>query len=136
MMDAALVQVVRERAGGTCEYCRMPQVAHVLTFPVDHIIARQHGGLTEIENLALSCVRCNSYKGPNIAGLEPDSRKLTRLYHPRTDTWEEHFSIRNAVIVGLTSIGRTTVALLQMNHPDYLALRESLIEEGLFPAEW
>lgn len=33
------------------------------------------------------------------------------------------------------AIGRTTVALLQMNHPDYLALRESLIEEGFFPAK-
>jgi len=33
------------------------------------------------------------------------------------------------------TIGRTTVALLQMNHPDYLALHEPLIEEGLFPAK-
>ena len=35
----------------------MPQAAHVLTFPVDHIIARQHGGETTFDNLALSCVR-------------------------------------------------------------------------------
>lgn len=132
-MDAALVEAIRRRAADACEYCRMPQQAHLLTFPIDHIIAQQHGGETEPENLAFSCVRCNSYKGPNIAGLDPHNRELTRLYNPRSDAWEEHFTIRGCLIVGLTPIGRTTVGLLQMNHPDYLALRESLIAEGLFP---
>lgn len=132
-MDAELAQAVRQRAGNACEYCHMPQVAHLLTFPLDHIIARQHGGMTEAENLALSCVRCNSYKGPNIAGLDPNSGELTRLFNPRTDTWTEHFALRSALILGQTDVGRTTIEVLQMNHPDYLALRESLILEGIFP---
>ena len=32
------------------------------------LIAEKHGGLTVPDNLALSCERCNSHKGPNIAG--------------------------------------------------------------------
>lgn len=108
-------------------------MAHVLTFPIDHIIARQHGGNSVLEILALSCVRCNSYKGPNIAGIDPLSGELTRLYHPRCDLWREHFEIDKNLIVGISNVGRTTVNLFQMNQPDYLALRESLIAEKLFP---
>ncbi len=33
----------------------------------------------------------------------------------------------------LTAIGRATVKLLAINHPDYVLLRESLIDEGTFP---
>ncbi|TWT38710.1 hypothetical protein Enr8_04040 [Blastopirellula retiformator] len=105
----------------------MPQSAHVLTFPVDHIIARQHGGETVLENLALSCVRYNSDKGPNSAGIAPQSQILTRLFHPRDDRWDDHFTLDGALIHGITSIGRTTVELLQMNHQDYVTLRASLI---------
>lgn len=100
---------------------------------MDHIIARQHDGPTSLENLALSCARCNSYKGPNIAGLVPGSQKLVRLYHPRKDNWDDNFVFQGPKIVGITDIGKTTVKLLQMNHADYLALRESLISEGLLP---
>jgi hypothetical protein len=35
--------------------------------------------------------------------------------------------------VGRTVIGRATVTLLAVNHPDYVHLRESLIAEGTFP---
>jgi len=132
VIDSSISDAVRKRAGNVCEYCRMPQSAHVLTFPVDHIIARQHDGPTSLENLALSCVRCNSYKGPNIAGLSPTSRELTRLYHPRQDNWNDNFAFSGPTIVGLSEIGKTTIELLQMNHPDYIALRESLIAEGSF----
>jgi hypothetical protein len=42
--------------------------------------------------LALSCFYCNSAKGANIAGRDPETGQLTRLYHPRVDAWHEHFS--------------------------------------------
>lgn len=29
--------------------------------------------------------------------------------------------------------GRTTISVLRINHPSYVAVRESLIEEGVFP---
>lgn len=132
-MDADLTSEVRRRAGEACEYCRMPQAAHVRTFAVDHVIARQHGGATTPDNLALACLRCNSHKGPNLAGIDPDSGRMTRLFRPRRDEWDEHFRWNGPYLVGLTDVGRTTIAVLTINHPHYVALRESLMAEGLFP---
>jgi 5-methylcytosine-specific restriction endonuclease McrA len=70
-----------------CEYCHLPQRFSKLTFPIDHVIARQHHGPTIESNLALACGFCNRHKGPNIAGLDPQTRQLTRLFHPRRDSW-------------------------------------------------
>jgi len=78
-MDRRLQELVWHRAGGVCEYCRLPATVHSDPFPIDHIIARQHGGETVESNLALSCFRCNTHKGPNIAGIDP----LTRLLQLR-----------------------------------------------------
>ncbi len=48
-MDDALARKVRERAGYVCEHGRTPEACYpTVPFPVDHIIARQHGGLTTI----------------------------------------------------------------------------------------
>jgi hypothetical protein len=56
-MDQSLTQAVRRRSGHACEYCRVPQVAYrTATFPIDHIIARQHGGPTALNDLANSCL--------------------------------------------------------------------------------
>ena len=132
-MDKALEQQVRARAKDRCEYCRVPQSSSRLTFPIDHVIARQHGGPTAAENLALCCGRCNLSKGPNIAGLDPHTRQLTRLFNPRADVWPEHFRYDGPVIVGLTDVGRTTVAVLAMNQPYQMAARQALIDEGVFP---
>lgn len=41
-MDGAVRNLVRQRAGNRCEYCRLPQAAVDATFHVDHIIAQQH----------------------------------------------------------------------------------------------
>jgi len=133
-MDAALRRLVRERAGNRCEYCGIHQDQDAFfTFPVDHIVARQHGGKTAADNLCLSCYRCNSHKGPNIASIDPDSGGMVRLFHPRRDDWSEHFEWQEALLAGRTPIGRATVKLLAVNHPDYVLLRESLIDEGTFP---
>ena len=133
-MDVALRRRVRERAGNRCEYCGIHQEQDVFfTFPIDHIIARQHGGKTDAENLCLSCYRCNSHKGPNIASIDPDTDEMVRLFHPRLDDWADHFEWQGAVLSGSTAIGRATVKLLAINHPDYVMLRDVLIDEGRFP---
>jgi hypothetical protein len=36
-------------------------------------------------------------------------------------------------LIGQTAVGRTTIVVLAMNHPDVIRVRRSLIEEGLFP---
>ena len=71
-MDASLARDVRERAGHMCEYCRLPESNYpTVPFPIDHIIARDHGGSTIAGNVCLCCFACNRHKGPNIAGIDP-----------------------------------------------------------------
>ena len=132
-MTPSLERRVRRRARGRCEYRRLPRSVSEFTFPIDHIIARQHGGATEADNLAQSCPHYNAHKRPNIAGLDPSTGELTRLYHPRLDRWPEHFLWTGAVLYGLTPVGRTTIEVLAINAPDMVATREALIEEGEFP---
>jgi hypothetical protein len=133
-MDAQLVKAIRRIAGNACEYCRMPQSFYpTVPFPLDHIIARQHAGATTIANVALSCLHCNCHKGPNIAGIDPKTRRLTALYHPRRHKWARHFRWDGPILVGRTAIGRTTVVVLAMNDPDLVAVRQSLIDEGRVP---
>lgn len=122
---------VRQRAGDRCEYCLIRQEHEDESpFHVEHIIAQQHGGTDEMENLALACCWCNAFKGPNLASIDPDSGALTRLFHPRRDVWAEHFRRDGAAIAGLTDVGRTTAWLLQFNEADNLAQRALLLELG------
>jgi hypothetical protein len=133
-MDEALAERVRRRANDACEYCRMPQAFYpTVPFPIDHIIARQHGGRTLLANLALSCLHDNSHKGPNIAGLDPLTKKLTKLFNPRRHRWERHFRWNGPYLIGRTAVGRVTVAVLAMNDPAVVEVRAALIEERLFP---
>ena len=124
-MDERLRQFVRERSSHRCEYCRLPQAAEpFFTYHVEHVIARQHGGGDDIGNLALACCHCNSQKGPNLSGLDPESGALVRLFNPRHDEWDQHFERNGVLIVGRTAIGRATVGLLKMNAADRRRLRE------------
>jgi 5-methylcytosine-specific restriction endonuclease McrA len=87
-----LAAEVRRRAAGVCEYCRIPEHAFRRPFHIEHVIARQHGGVTELANLALACWVCNLKKGPNLAGIDPQSKLLTPLFNPRRDIWSDHFA--------------------------------------------
>jgi len=45
MIDAALRELVHQRAGNRCEYCLIKQeYLSFSTFQVEHIIPRKHGG--------------------------------------------------------------------------------------------
>jgi hypothetical protein len=132
-MEERLLRQVWERAESRCEYCLVHQDHDELTHEVDHVIAIKHGGPTRLSNLALSCFSCNNGKGPNIAGIDPESKVITPLFHPRRNRWGKHFRWDGAVLVGVTAIGRVTVAVLNINLPHRVELREALIEEGVFP---
>ncbi len=102
-------------------------------FHVDHIIPRQHGGVTDLENLALACMHCNRHKGPNLTGIDPLTGSITALFNPRRDAWADHFEWREAELVGRTAIGRCTIVVLAINAPDFRTVREWLIIENRFP---
>jgi 5-methylcytosine-specific restriction endonuclease McrA len=131
-MDAALIREVWRRADGRCEYCQLSQEFDDRPFEIDHIRSQKHRGTTVASNLALSCFRCNSFKGSDISSIDVVTRKLTPLFNPRRHKWTTHFRWKGARLIGRTPIGRITVALLQINDELRVELRESLIAEGLF----
>jgi hypothetical protein len=113
---AQLHRLVRHRAGDRCEYCRISAGVDAANLQIEHIVPRQHGGATALENLALACQRCNSHKGPNLTGIDGDTGAIERLFNPRQDRWQDHFVAQaDGTITGLTAAGRVTVNLLSMN---------------------
>ena len=100
-MSPELRQQVRERAGGRCEYCRLPDKLELAgPFHVEHVIARQHRGKDVLSNLAWACSRCSRHKGANLAGVDPDSDEVVTLFNPRRERWLEHFELVGAIIRG------------------------------------
>jgi hypothetical protein len=125
-IPAALRRLVEERANRMCEYCLLP--ANVAFFPheVDHVIAEKHGGVTNADNLAFTCWRCNRHKGSDLGSFDPETGAFSFLFNPRTQQWSEHFRFEELTLVGLTPEGRTTVRLLQLNSDERLAERQRL----------
>jgi hypothetical protein len=127
-MDAGLRQRVHDRARNRCEYCGLPAPFTDAPFQVDHIIPEKHSGPTEEVNLAWSCFWCNSFKGPNLAGWSEEERAVVRLFHPRQDAWEDHFAWDGPILNGLSSIGRVTINVLRINHPEAVEFRRLLLQ--------
>ena len=125
-MSPATRATVRERAGNRCEYCQLHQDDSPLAvLHIEHLIPRIHGGTDDLENLALACIDCNLHKGTNLTGIDPETNRVTPLFHPRRERWDEHFAWRGLYLVGRTDVGRVTVRVLQMNAEDQLAVRST-----------
>jgi 5-methylcytosine-specific restriction endonuclease McrA len=122
-----LSRSVAERAQWRCEYCRSPAAFSTQPFEVDHIIPRSKNGLTEPENLALSC-GCNNHKGGRTHARDPQTERVVPLFHPRRQRWTRHFAWSDdfLVITGRTATGRATVEALRLNRPELLNLRRAL----------
>jgi hypothetical protein len=129
-MDAATREFVRRRATDRCEYCLLGQEHCDLTHHVEHIVAKQHGGIDDVSNLALACHRCNLRKGPNLTAIDPATGEVVSLFHPRTTDWAEHFIMEGERIIGITAVGRATVRLLAMNDARRLELRSQILNSG------
>ena len=126
-MDQTIGNLVRDRAGDRCEYCQLRQIDEpFLRFHVEHIIPRQHGGGDDTSNLALACGHCNLHKGPNLAGIDPETDAIVALFNPRREIWDHHFEVRGMYIAGRTVTGRATARVLDMNASVRLELRAEL----------
>lgn len=102
-------------------------------FHIEHIIPCSKGGLTREDNLALACPSCNLSKRDLLDASDPVTRAVVPLYHRRRDPWARHFAFRGTTVEGLSQTGRATVALLRMNDPRRLAIREMEKRLGWFP---
>lgn len=125
-------QAVAKRARNLCEYCLIPEVS-ILRHHVEHIVPLRHGGITLVENLALSCPACNEQKGSCVSSFDYEADgALTRFFNPRIGIWLEHFRIENAEIKPLTAEARVTIKILRINDEDRVQERNELIRAGLY----
>ncbi len=125
--------LVAARAMRSCEYCLVHAEYTAFAHEIDHIVARKHGGASNVENLAYACAQCNRFKGSDIAAQDPKTGEVTPLFHPRTMAWSDHFAFEGHRIIGLSAIGRATEKLLQLNQIDRLLLRKELFAKGRYP---
>ncbi|RIL09662.1 HNH endonuclease [bacterium] len=93
------------------------------------------GGLGEEENLWIACSLCNDTKLDRVAGRDPVTGDLVRLFNPRRDIWSKHFawSDDGTMIVGRTAEGRATVALLKLNRSSLVIARRGWVGAGWHP---
>ncbi|MCC3526831.1 MAG: HNH endonuclease [Microcoleus sp. PH2017_22_RUC_O_B] len=132
-ISAELRRLVTQRASKRCEYCLIHQDVSIYSHEVDHIIALKHEGQTRADNLALSCLSCNRYKGSDLATIDPVNDEIVPLFNPRRQVWEEHFVLNDARIEGITQIGRATGRLLKLNASNRILERQVLINQGRYP---
>ena len=114
-VSESLRRFVAARAGFRCEYCHLDEETRIRRIKWIHIISRKHGGLSDSENLAYACLRCNAWKGTDIGSLDPRTREFVSLFNPRHQRWQDHFELRGAVIESLTVAGEVTARLLKLN---------------------
>ena len=127
--------LVGDRAGHRCEYCHAPELVFNFPFEVEHIIPIYRGGDSSESNFALARRSCNLRKGTRITGTDAEFSRAVRLFNPRQDQWAGHFQvdIASGKVIGITSIGRATIACLEVNSPTQLAARQLWIQLNLFP---
>ncbi len=121
-IPSSLRRRVIQRANSRCEYCGILQAGQVATFHIDHIVPLVARGATNADNLALACVFCSLRKGSRQIIADLETGKEIKVFHPRQQTWKEHFSWSGVQIVGLTATGRATVNALDLNQLTMLAI--------------
>ena len=126
---------VKRRAGFRCEYCRTAEWLSGIEGEIDHIIPRSEGGSSDLENLCYACTACNGYKQAKTSAIDPLSKTLVHLFHPRKHVWEENFAWSDDTlrIIGLTPVGRATVEGLRLNHPLAVPARTIWSRVGYHP---
>jgi hypothetical protein len=68
-VNQSLIRSVRDRAQRRCEYCHMPESGYASSFHADHILARQHGGESGLENLALATIQVLAIDDPGFRAV-------------------------------------------------------------------
>lgn len=126
---------IAQRASGRCEYCQTPFDFSPESFQVEHVMPLAKGGTNELENLAFSCGGCNGRKRSKTHGTDPFDHTQVSLFHPRLDSWQEHFEWQDGgiIIAGKTAVGRATIAVLDLNRSGLVNLRKALSLFGVHP---
>lgn len=73
----------------------------------------------------------------NTIKQQPLTAIEVRLYHPRQDKWNDHFvwNEDQAVIIGISPVGRATISCLKINRKEAVNLRKALKAFGVHPSK-
>lgn len=135
-MKRSVRSLVRLRARERCEYFQLHESDYpLLSFHLEHVIAKKHHGGDDPKNLAWSCLECNLAKSSNLSGRDFVTARVVVLFNPRRQLWSRHFAWEGPWLVGKTPCGRATIDVLNFNAPHRVELRELLIQGGVFPPE-
>ncbi len=138
-VGAAIRKLVRQRAGGRCEYCHADERWQFIRFTIDHVQPQAAGGGDEPENLALACRNCNERRSNRCESADPRTGQTVAVFSPREHVWADHFAwdVDRLRIVGLTPTGRATVVLLDLNDDRHggvvIRIRERDLKDGYHP---
>jgi hypothetical protein len=136
-LPQALRQKVAAQAQYRCGYCLTAEAVVGTPMELEHLLPESLGGLTEEDNLWLACSLGNDSKNNRIAGLDPVTGEVVRLFDPRHQVWREHFgwAPEGDRILGLTATGRATVAALNLNRPSLVKARQAWVTVGWHPPQ-
>lgn len=113
-------ELVRLRAGFSCEYCGVMETDCAGPLTVDHHQPRSRGGSDDLENLVYCCHRCNTLK----SDYWPATLEQLPLWNPRAESSGTHLLLlHDGTLAPLTKIGSTTLAILALNRPQLVAYR-------------
>ena len=104
-LSEALKTRLRTHFSYSCAYCHSPEFLSNAIFEFDHIVPEANRGDTVFENLCFCCPKCNSYKREAVQGLDFETNSLTRLFHPHSDVWNDHFAWLLRISVALDRRG-------------------------------
>ena len=136
-LPVELRQQLQEADDHRCAYCQTTQTNSGYPMVVDHILPRSKGGQTEFLNLCFACHRCNEFKRSTTQLEDPLSGEITALFHPRRQTWADHFmwDATGIRIVGITAVSRVTLIALNMNNEVILDARRNWVRVGWHPPD-
>ncbi len=131
----SIQQQVRARANYLCEFCHANEQWQYVKFTADHVIPFSLGGSDRLDNLTLACFHCNRRKTNRLSAIDPQSQAEVPLFDPRKDSLQEHFiwSMDGLSIIGISTIGRATVAALLLNRERVIPIRAADREIGRHP---
>lgn len=113
-------EIVRKRAGYSCEYCGVSETDTGGELTLDHYQPQTKGGTDSLENLLYCCAKCNLYKHDYYALLTADSP----LWNPRIEPANVHLlELEDGFLNGLTPTGIFTIQRLRLNRPPLVAYR-------------
>jgi hypothetical protein len=94
-------------------------------------------GVHRLDNLCSCCFWSNAFKQARAEARDPRTDTVTRLFHPRLDSWSDHFrwSRDGTRILGRTAVGRATVAALRLNRSILVKARRLWVRHGLHPPQ-